>query len=78
MKQKDKDSLSVKKLLWKNAYFLVVLTLLGVISLQYCISLPAGSLVYANSIWAFLLWAVLLYSLRKLTVGNRWRQIELF
>ena len=68
----------MKKLPWKNAYFLVALTLLGVISLQYCISLPIGSLVYANSIWAFLLWAVLLYSLRRITAGDRWMQIEHF
>ena len=78
MKKKDKDSLIVKYLPWKNTFFLVVLTLLGVISLQYCISLPVGSLVYANSIWAFLLWAVLLYRLRKLTMGDKWNQIEHF
>ena len=68
----------MKKLPWKNIYFLIVLTLFGMIGLQYCIGLPAGSLEYTNSIWAFLLWAALLYSLRKLTTGDSWEQIRLY
>lgn len=68
----------MKRLPWKNIYFLIMLTLLGMIGLQYCIGLPAGSLVYSDSIWTFLLWAALLYSLRKLTMGDRWEQIESF
>ena len=66
------------KLPWKKTYFLIVLTLLGTIGLQYCINLASGSLAYSNSIWAFLLWAALLYCLRKLTTGDKWDQIEPF
>lgn len=68
----------MKRLPWKSIYFLITLTLLGTIGLQYCISLPAGSLAYSNSVWSVLLWAVLLYCLRKLTVGDRWEQIKPF
>lgn len=66
----------MKRLPWKNIYFLIVLTLFGVIGMQYCIGLRAGSLKYTNSIWAFLLWIVLLYHLRKLVTGDIWEKIE--
>ena len=66
----------MKRLPWKNIYFLIVLTLLGVIGMQYCIGLRAGSLNYTNSIWTFLLWVVLLYHLRKLVMGDIWEKIE--
>lgn len=68
----------MRKLPWKKKYFLIVLTMLGVVGLQYCISLPTDSLVYTNSVWAFLLWAAVLYCLGKLTMGDRWEQIEFF
>lgn len=68
----------MKKLPWKNIYFLIALTLFGMIGICFCISLPVGSLEYTNSIWTFLLWAVLLYLLRKLSLGDRWEQIKLF
>lgn len=65
----------MKRLPWTNIYFLIVLTLLGVIGMQYCIGLRAGSLNYTNSIWTFLLWVVLLYHLRKMVMGDMWEKI---
>lgn len=68
----------MKRLPWRNVFFLVALTLAGVIGLQYCIGLPFGSLSYTNNIWIFLLWISLLGGLKKLVNGENWGQIQTF
>lgn len=65
----------MRSLPWKNTCFRVFLSLAGAVSLVYCINDTPGSLVYADSIGAFLLWAGWLYALTKLCEGDVWEKI---
>ena len=64
----------MKRLPWKNIYFLFVLSLLAAIAVNYCVNVSEAELTYTNSMFSFLLWAGWLYILRRLTLGSCWER----
>ncbi len=66
----------MKKLPWQNICFLTLLALSGTIGLRYTINTTNTSLIYTNSIAAFLLFSFWLFGLRQLTTDKNWANIK--
>ena len=60
----------MKRLPWKNKYFIIVLSLLAAIGIKYCLNTGEASLAYANSAMSFLVFVGLSLLLRKFSGGK--------
>lgn len=60
----------MKRLPWKNKYFIIVLSLLAAIGIKYCLNTGEASLAYANSAISFLVFVGLSLLLRKFSGGK--------
>lgn len=65
----------MRKLLWKNKWFVMILSLLAAVNLKYCVNVPENALSYSNSIASFFLWAGWSYALIKIAGSGRWERI---
>lgn len=66
----------MRRLPWKNLWFMIVLSLAAVINIKLCVNVPKDALTYTNSIGAFLLWAGWTFALRKITAGEQWGKMK--
>ena len=68
----------MKKMPWKNMYFLLCLSLFGAMGFKHCINLAESSLSYTNGIASFLLFVCLLCALRHVTAHRDWERFKAF